>query len=226
MPEYSSAYRGCRERMTEIVTDAPEEQLTGRVPACPGWTIKDLYAHVTGVAEDFAGGNVDHVGSDEWTAAQVMRRSELSVPEMVDQWQRISQQVEQTLDQIPPGGAAMMIGDVVTHEHDLRGAAHRPGARDSDAVWIGLDRFIKWFGKRIKDSGLPSVLVHSGGRDWQAGVLEAEVELEGEPYELLRALTGRRTQEEIRSLTWSRDPGPYIDLFSTFPPAQATLSED
>jgi hypothetical protein len=91
---------------------------------------------------------------------------------------------------------------------------------------MGLDRYVRWFGKRIKDAGLPSVLVHSGDRDWQAGILEAGIELEGDPFQLLRALTGRRTLEEIASLRWTGDAGPYLELVSTYTPANRSLEEN
>ncbi|MGH2736051.1 MAG: maleylpyruvate isomerase family mycothiol-dependent enzyme [Actinomycetota bacterium] len=225
MSESRDAYRGCRERVFEIITSASEEALRRRVPACPDWTSTDLLAHLVGVAEDFVSGDLAKIGSDEWTKGHLARRSGAEVADTVAEWAAISAQVEQALDQIPPGAASLLIGDNVTHEHDLRGAVERPGARDSDGVWIALDRYVKWFGKRLKDVELPSVVVHAGDRRWQAGVLEPAAEIKGEPFELLRALTGRRTVGEIKSLAWSGDPTPYIDFFSSYPPARNSLSE-
>jgi uncharacterized protein (TIGR03083 family) len=226
MPEASSAYRGGRERISELASDTPDEALSRMVPACPDWTVRDLLAHVVGVAEDFAAGNFENAGSDEWTSSQIARRSEMMLPALVEEWRVISESMEQMLDQIPPGPTSLLIGDLVSHEHDLRGALDRPGARSSEAVWIGLDRYVRWFGKRIKDAGLPSVLVHSRDHDWQAGILEAAVELEGDPFQLLRALTGRRTLEEIASLRWTGDAGPYIELVPTYTPANRSLEEN
>ena len=68
MAEASSAYRGGRERISEIASDTPDEALSRTVPACPDWTVRDLLAHMVGVAEDFAAGNFENAGSDEWTA--------------------------------------------------------------------------------------------------------------------------------------------------------------
>ncbi|MGH2749947.1 MAG: maleylpyruvate isomerase family mycothiol-dependent enzyme [Actinomycetota bacterium] len=226
MSRYSSAYRGCRERMTEIVTRLAPGELERRVPACPEWSVKDLLAHVIGVAADFAAGNLEKAGADEWTRAQIASRSDIEVPDLVHEWETISLQVEPVQDLISPGAAGMLIGDAVTHEHDLRGAVGRPGARDSDAVWIALDRYVRRFGKRIKDAGLPSVVVQAGDRRWQAGVLDPEVELDGAAFQLLRALTGRRTIGEITSLPWTGDPGPYTELFSSYPPARGSLLEN
>jgi len=226
MAEASSAYRGGRERISDLASDTPDEALSRMVPACPDWTVRDLLAHLVGGAEDFAAGNFENAGSDEWTSSQIARRSEMMVPALVEEWRVVSEPMEQMLDQIPPGPTSLLIGDLVSHEHDVRGALDRPGARDSDAVWIGLDRYVRWFGKRIKDAGLPSVTVRSAERRWQAGILDPTVELEGDAFELLRALTGRRTAEEVASLRWSGDPGAHLELVATYTPASRSLEEN
>lgn len=222
---YATSYRGCRERVTEIVTRLEDEDLTRRVPACPDWTVRDLAAHIVGVAADLSVGNLEQVGAKEWTSTQIARRADLSVADLVDEWTKLAEQVEPAADLIPPGAAQMLVGDAVTHEHDMRGAVDRPGARDSDAVWIGLDRYVKLFGKRIKDAELASVVVRSGAREWQAGVREPETILSGDAFELLRALTGRRTIDEIAALEWTGDTSAYLAIFSTYPPTGTSLSE-
>ena len=225
MNKASSAYGSCRERISEIAANLVPEDLTRKVPACPEWTITDLVAHLVGVAEDFAAGNFDNAGSDAWTKTQIARRSKLAMRALIDDWDAVSRQLDPSLDEVRPGVAAMLIGDAVTHEHDLRGALNLPGARDSDAMWIALDRNVRRFGKRIKDAELPSVAVCCEDRKWQAGVLEPAVELRGDRFELLRALTGRRTVQEITSLAWTGDVKPYIELVPNYPVTRNSLSE-
>ena len=225
MSEASSAYRGCRERIGELAANLSPDELTRTIPACPDWTVTDLVAHLAGVAEDFGAGNLDKAGSDAWTKAQIARRSKLEMPALIRDWDDISRQLDPSLDEIPAGVAAMLISDAVTHEHDLRGAVNRPDARDSDAMWIALNRNIRRFGKRSKDAELPSVVVRCEGRHWQAGVLEPSLELKADRFELLRALTGRRTIQEITSLAWTGDSKPYIELVSSYPVARNSLTE-
>ncbi|CAN5546177.1 maleylpyruvate isomerase family mycothiol-dependent enzyme [soil metagenome] len=225
MGEYSVAYRGCRERVAELVARLDDVELNRRVPACPDWTVRDLTAHIVGVAADFSVGNLERVGGDEWTGTQIAKRADRSVADLMDEWTELAEQVEPAADLIPPGAAQMLVGDAVTHEHDMRGAIDRAGARDSDAVWIGLDRYIRLFGKRIKDAELPSVVVRAGGREWRAGVREPEAELRADAFDLLRALTGRRTIDEIAALAWTGDASVYTKLFSTYRPASTSLSE-
>jgi uncharacterized protein (TIGR03083 family) len=225
MGEYSASYRGCRERVTEIVTGLDDEGLARRVPACPDWSVRDLTAHIVGVAADFSVGNLEQVGTKEWTRAQIAERADRSVADLIDEWTKIAEQVEPAADLIPPGAAQLLVGDAVTHEHDMRGAVDRPGSRDSDAVWIGLDRYVRLFGKRVKDAELLSVIVRSGPREWRAGVRESEIVLSGGAFELLRALTGRRTIDEISALTWTGDSSAHLAIFSTYPPTSTSLSE-
>ena len=172
--KYSTSYRGCRERVTEMVTGLADDDLARRVPACPDWTVRDLTAHIIGVAADLSVGNLEQMGAHEWTSAQIAKRKDHSVTDLIEEWTKLAEEVEPTADLIPPGAAQMLVGDAVTHEHDMRGALNRPGARDTDAVWIGLDRYIRVFGKRIKDAELSSVVVRSGDREWQAGIREPE----------------------------------------------------
>lgn len=225
MGELAAAYAGVRQRLTDLVTGLTDEELTRSVPATPAWSVKELYAHLVGAAEDFVTGNLDQVAREPWTAAQVERRRAKTVAELVADWAQLSGHAERLLDQIPPGLGATFVADAVTHEHDLRGAVDRPGARDSDALWIALDRYIRFFGKRVKDARLPAVRIRAGEREWVAGVGEPAVDLHGEAFEIFRAIAGRRAEDEIRSLDWRGDPGPYLSLFSTFTVPAKSLGE-
>ena len=216
MGELAAAYAGVRQRVTELVTGLSSDGLARVVPATPAWSVKDLYAHLVGVAEDFVSGNLDQVATEPWTAAQVERRRSKTVEEIAADWADISAAADRLLDELPRGLGEAFIADAVTHEHDLRGALGRPGGRDSDAVWIALDRYVRFFGKKVKDAGLPAVRVRAGEREWLAGVGEPGPELEGDPYEIFRAIAARRRGDEIRSLRWRGDPSPYVPLFPVF----------
>jgi hypothetical protein len=41
--------------------------------------------------------------------------------------------------------------------------------------------------------------------------------LAGAPFELFRALSGRRSAGQVRSLAWDGDPAPYLDVLSPYP---------
>ena len=64
---FGSAYRGTRQRVTELITSLSTEELERMVPACPEWSLKDLFGHLTAIATDVVGGRWDGHGSLEWS---------------------------------------------------------------------------------------------------------------------------------------------------------------
>ena len=79
--ETAEAYRLLRERILDLALAADP---TTPVPTCPGWTVKELLAHVTGVAADVVGGNIAEAGTDPWVEVQVAARRDLTVEEIAD----------------------------------------------------------------------------------------------------------------------------------------------
>lgn len=136
--EVGAAYASCRGRIGELVRAAGDGKAKASVvPACPEWSVHDVVAHVAGVVADALAGRLDGVATDPWTAAQVDARRDRSVDEVLEEWETGAPTFEGLLDAIgDPGRQAVL--DVVTHEHDIRGALGAAGARDSDAVRIGL----------------------------------------------------------------------------------------
>ncbi|MDQ4144785.1 MAG: maleylpyruvate isomerase family mycothiol-dependent enzyme [Actinomycetota bacterium] len=225
MSEFSEAYRQARNRIGELALGLSDEERALSVPACPAWTTKDLVAHVAGIAADMLQGNVAAAGSQEWTEAQIATRRDRSLSDIVAEWDETGPQVEGALEFIHPAAAGATVGDLVTHEHDLRGAIGRPGSRDSEGVSLALDTYVRWLGRRIREAGLPTLEVGSDGRSWRAGKEEPAGSVSGAPFDLLRSLTGRRTTGEIRELDWSVDPTPYLDVFSAYGLPERSLDE-
>ncbi|MGV8048522.1 maleylpyruvate isomerase N-terminal domain-containing protein, partial [Mycobacterium kansasii] len=78
-----AAYRLVHRRVDSLLRGrADVAELT--VPACPDWTVHQTVAHLTGIAQDIATGNLDDVGSQAWTQAQVERLDGLSIDELLD----------------------------------------------------------------------------------------------------------------------------------------------
>lgn len=74
MGELGDAYHGVRMRVTDLVSAAGDHAVLKIAPATPDWTVKDNLAHLTGITADIVNGNLNEVGTDEWTAAQVDAR--------------------------------------------------------------------------------------------------------------------------------------------------------
>jgi uncharacterized protein (TIGR03083 family) len=222
---FGSAYRGTRQRVTELITSLPAEEVERMVPACPEWSLKDLFGHLAAIATDVVEGRWDGGGSAEWTARQIEERRAKSVEEIAKEWEGSGAQLEAALDGLHPAVGGGVNGDAVTHEQDARGAVGRPGGTDSAAFAIALDSYTRFFGKRLKNAGMPAVEVKAGDKSWVAGNGDPVVSVAAEPFEMLRSLTGRRTREQVRGLEWSGDPEPYLDLFSMYGMPEKELDE-
>ncbi|HEY7873941.1 MAG TPA: maleylpyruvate isomerase family mycothiol-dependent enzyme [Actinomycetota bacterium] len=224
--DLSAAYKETRERIVALVS-APGVDLGAPVPATPEWTIKDVVGHLAGVCADILDGNLDGVTTPPWTAVQVEKRKEASLEEVVEEWAEASAKVEPIIPAFPGRSGPQFVGDVVTHEHDLRAALGEPGARDSAAVRIGVEFMVgSWLHHGVKPTGL-ALLVDSGERRWGTGEEEPATSLRAEPFELLRLATGRRSVEQVRRLDWTGDPEPFLPTLTwgPFQPSATDLPE-
>jgi len=215
LPDLSDAYRELRVRVDALVRAAGPEQCLAVAPATPEWRVHDVLAHLVGVPADILAGRLEGVASDEWTEAQVAPRRDLPTVALLEEWSETSPQVEPMIPDFGPV-AGQMVGDAVTHEHDIRDALGRPGARDSDAVHIGSH----WMANHMGN-------FHSGGGH---GTLRIETDLwsetfgDGPPdttvrtsaFELLRAATGRRSVAQIEAWDWDGTPRPEIVVMPIF----------
>ena len=56
---------GDKERITALVTGLDDAAWSTAVAACPGWSVRDVVAHLAAVAEDWAKGRLTGPPSDE-----------------------------------------------------------------------------------------------------------------------------------------------------------------
>lgn len=226
MTGFGEAYGATRRSVIELVSGISEEEARRTVPACPAWGVRDVVAHLTGIAVDATKGNLEGVGSPEWTQRQVDERAGRSLAEMVSEWEAVGEQIDGSLEYFPKAAASLFVGDTVTHEHDIRLPLGRPGDRTASAIDVALDGYVRWFGRRLKEKELPAVRLVAEGRDWVAGAGEPGAEVEAPSrFDLLRGLTGRRTTEEIASFRWTGDSGPFLELFSMYGVPPSSLGE-
>lgn len=206
MPEnHARAYRELRLRVTELLLQN-SDALSHPVPATPEWTVHDLLAHFVGVSDDVVHGRMEGVASDAWTAKQVERRRDQSLAELLEEWDEHGPAFETMLGDGPAAVTGQALFDAATHEHDLRHALGQPGARDSDAVALG------WaWALDVRDaSGAPAIRYESDLETRIAGAGEPEVAVGAPRFEFMRAMTGRRTAEEIAAFEWSPEPRPEL----------------
>lgn len=223
------AYAGVRRRVNELVGQSTD-RIGDTVPACPEWRVQDLVCHLAGVVDDVLGGRLDGAGSERWTAAQVAARRDRPLDEVRSEWNAQAEQLEGVLDSFGPPGRQLVM-DAVTHEHDLRNALGAPGAHASDAVTIGLDWLIKAYqgaAAAADHPGLRVVASDGAEQSWAPGIERPVVAtVTASSFDLLRSFSGRRTEAEIRSLSWDGDVDAVMPSFTfgPFRPRGESLGE-
>ena len=214
-----TGYDAVRQRITGIVTEA---NAGTEVPACPGWTVHDLVAHLAGGLADIVNGRMDLAGDPEWGERQVAERRGTPLDRLLAEWEA---NVPAAKDALDGRMGPIMQAEVVSHEHDIRGAVREPGARDDEIVTAAVQTFLLEVDRRVRKAGLPPLRVitietDGPGTDTVVGEGEPAVTLRATPFDLMRTLSGRRTPEQLTAFDWDGDPTPYLDVFFVFGPAE------
>ncbi|MCA1833685.1 MAG: maleylpyruvate isomerase family mycothiol-dependent enzyme [Actinomycetota bacterium] len=233
MPDLAQAYADARKTMSDLARSAAPGRLQTRVPACPAWDVKDLIAHVTGIATAVSTGegirdinlalfwdpNVA-AAREEFVDAEIKARRDLPLEEIIAEWERSSAELEPMMrgeKPFPAGAPAMgewvVLTDLGVHHHDLRGALGAPGDRESLATGLSLRSYVETMRMRTAAMGLPVLRIVAGSRSWTTGEGEPVATLTADPFELARAAAGRRSPDQLRSLAWDGDPEPFMELF-------------
>jgi uncharacterized protein (TIGR03083 family) len=132
-------YRETKERIVGLVTELDDAGLNTPVPACPGWSVRDVVTHVVAVAEDWVAGRLLGPPTDAQTAAQIARFGGRDLSEILTAWTDAAAALDRMAES---AGVKPPLGDITSHEHDVRAAIGRPGARDSAAVWSSSDQLL------------------------------------------------------------------------------------
>ncbi|TFV54889.1 maleylpyruvate isomerase family mycothiol-dependent enzyme [Mycobacterium sp. PS03-16] len=210
-------YQDTRERIVLLVSGLGDAGWQTPVPACPGWSIRDVVSHLAAVAEDWASGRLAGAPSDEETAEHVARYRDRDTAGLLDTWHAAAAQLERlahTRALVPP------LGDVVTHEHDIRAALDRPGARDTAAVRVVSDQLLTMLAPPVP----LRVIVEDA--EYRSGPTDgSEIRLRTNRFESVRWRTGRRSRAQLAAMDWSADPAPVLDHLYQFGPATADLRE-
>jgi uncharacterized protein (TIGR03083 family) len=206
----ADAYIGVRDRIISLVRTADSSVI---VPTCPRWRVKDVVGHLAGLCEDWVSRRLDGYASHAWTAAQVDRFRACTVDEVFERWYSASERFV-LLDDDPMMGppARWAFGDGITHEADIRGALGAGHVPD-EAMLVGLRGSISRWREVLSLAGAPTLLVRAqDARDWWLGRPDDPevIVVEAPAYEFFRALTGRRSKDQMRRWKWSGDAQPYL----------------
>ncbi len=208
-------YRENRERLTALVRPVPQEQLLAACPACPGWTVHDVVAHVTGVASDAIAGKLGGIPSPEQTAAQVEERRGTPTTVVLREWERSASQFELVLSKAGPSLLPAAI-DVAVHEHDIRGALDLPGAHGNDTITIAVARTLDRWLATIRSRGLAPVSIVTPDGAAVVGDPAGAVRWTATEYDVFRTAFGRRSADQFARAFIGADPAPYLEALLVF----------
>jgi len=215
-------YRRSRARIVDFATSLEEAELNLPVAACPEWRVRDVIAHLAGVAVDAVAGNFAGAGGDEWTARQVAERRGRPLDVVLAEWAEVAPTLESELP------FPQLAFDIACHEWDLRGATARPGDKSDDDIDAFVQEMAGWIDARLVKRGLPLRVV-AGVDEFLLGGASADpsavASLRLKPFELFRMGFGRRSRAQMTAYDWEGDPEPFLDLLTVFPPPAEDLSE-
>jgi uncharacterized protein (TIGR03083 family) len=221
LAETGVLYGQCRARVVQLATGLTEVDAAIPVPACPGWTVHDLVAHLCGVVDDARNDRMDDAPAPAWTARQVDARKDTSIADILDEWTGLAARFE-TLP-LP----FQAVADVASHEQDLRGALHVPGFRDNEAIEFVVPILLDRLADRVASHGLAPLEMLCGPNGVLAGAgNEGELVMwRTTPFEMFRATFGRRSRAQVLTKGWEGDATPYLDHVFVFGPAEHDLEE-
>jgi hypothetical protein len=224
---YAEAYQRGQARIVAFMVDRDPAIL---VPATPEWSALDVIRHLTGVSVDLSNLVLEGFASDEWTADQVASRRGMTFDEVTTEWGNIIGPASVLLDAIDDLGLpesvssalgttkvteipAMAISDILHHEFDLRGAYANTEGRDILDIQFSAAGHVKSLRRTFDAEGLATIRIEASdsGMGWDIGYGEPIATLSASSFELMRAIGGRRTKGEMRSLGWTGDPEPFLD---------------
>jgi uncharacterized protein (TIGR03083 family) len=197
-------------RVIALVAPLTAEQAAVRVPACPDWTVRDLFSHMVGLGADVVAGDEPDDHNAGWTEKQVASRRDHDVAALVAEWEGLSAPLREWMR----ANNTRPLSDVIIHEQDLRGALRVPGGQDTDGLRAIRERFVGRFAGRVED--LPPIALVGDAWTWasRGSVDDAEVVLRAPDFDLARALVTRRSAAQLRSWTVRGDVTPYLDAFA------------
>ncbi len=239
MGDVADAYAEVQQRIIAAVLDH-EAGGGAAVACCPGWSVHDVVAHLTGYAVDVTTGHIPEFVEglnlfEQWrdekvarardaaTARQVAERKDRAMSALADEWTgatavliRMIRGEDAFPPSLPPFIDRLLLNDVVVHEGDIRSALGLARAPAGAGLSLALAGYSVSLGYRLSALGLPALVLAYDGKERQVGDGEVGARVHADRYDLLRMLAGRRTPDQIRALDWQGDPTPYLGVLSEY----------
>jgi len=236
MLDTAGTYRETRQSLRDFVAGLTDDELNTNVPATPDWSVRDAIAHVVGEARLTVTGDAppefrlleslrdpDQAAlRDGINAQEVKRRRDLPFDQVLQEWDDLADQLDPFMRGDKPFPwpepflDSILVSDLSAHGQDVRNAVGKPGERDSAACRIALASFAVGLGFRLDTQGIPALRIRYDGKERMCGQTEPAATLSADRYELLRALTGRRSRRQIEAMDWEGDRDTYVPLVPAY----------
>ena len=222
-------YSRARGELVGLLRRAPAEELEVVVPATPAWRVRDVLAHLVGIAADLNAGRLpdrsDVAATEAWTDAQVASRRGRSVEELAEEWDDEAVAFEDGLRLFGYEPGSHFVGDLLQHSSDVRSALAAARIADDNALLAGLDFYIDSFSYDWAAAGevgaIEVVEIDGAGERWIAGEGEVIATIRGPRFELFRSFGGRRSLDQLRALAqehgWSGAVERVLPRVSRYP---------
>ena len=244
MAELADVYEVTRKELSNFVSSLPEKDLRRPVPATPTWSIHDVIAHMSGALACVASGDFPRefflaIGSkegialiNEWTERQVEDRRERPIQDLLDEWESATASIAPMIrgdvpwpDQVFPFAGYVLMTDLAIHQQDIYGALGVVKDREEAPISIGFSTYVSGIDLRIQSEGGPSIRFVTEDKEKVAGQEEPAATVRGSRFELFRALSGRRSLDQIRKYEWEGDPEPFLKFFYPYGVREEPLVE-
>ena len=215
--DHGEIWLATRQRVRGLLAGRTPADMSRPVPAMPGLTVRDVLSGLVATAADTLDGDIHATyGTPDGGRAPDARTD----AELLSAWDAQAVGVAVLVRDDPRAGRLLI--DLVTHEHDLRGALDCPGARADDAVAIAVELLAGEFAARLRDAGAPALRLTCEQWGYETAPPPCHAILVADRFELFRGFTGRRSAAEVRRWMWSGDPGPYLPYLSDSGSLRAT----
>ena len=179
------------------------------VPACPEWTVTDLVAHLTAIAERVL---ERHGGTPPPAPAAP------GLLDLLDHWDEVGDQLDRRLADAGGRTGEIMVMDAYTHELDLCAALDVPPPDAHAAREASLAVLVRGFAGSVTGRRLPALVLRTDeGHEWRAGEGAPAATLTAPVHDLCRALAGRRSATQVAALGWNKPAAVWLPAFSWGP---------
>jgi hypothetical protein len=215
--DHGEIWLATRQRVRHLLTGRTPAEMDKPVPAMPGLTVRDVLGGLVATGADALDGDIHatYAAPDGGPVPDIQTDAEL-----LSAWDAQAAGIAALVRDDPLAGRLLI--DLVTHEHDLRGALDRPGARADDAVAIAVELLARKFAARLRPTGVPALRLTCEQWGYETAPPPVRAILVADRFELFRGFTGRRSAAEVRRWMWSGDPGPYLPYLSDSGSLRAT----